>query len=49
MRPLLVEAIAVDEPDLRWNAGLVWPRGLELAPAAAKWLALVEEKMPRAS
>ncbi len=45
----MVEDIEVDEPDLHWNAGLVWPRGLDLAPAAAKWLAQVEEKMPHAS
>lgn len=40
---LSVEVVPVDEEDLRWRLGLIWRRGAALSPAAARWLALVQE------
>lgn len=41
-----VETALVAEPDLRWQAGLVWRRDAPLSPAGEAWLALVRAEMP---
>jgi len=41
-----VASALVAEPDLRWQAGLVWRRDTSLSPAALAWLALVRAEMP---
>ncbi|MFA6962985.1 MAG: LysR family transcriptional regulator [Opitutaceae bacterium] len=42
---LSVEAVEVDEPDLRWKLGLIWRQGAALSPPAERWLALVREQL----
>lgn len=46
-RPLSpLDAVLLDETDLRWRAALVWRKGARLSPAARAWLALAREKFP---
>jgi len=40
-RPLSVETVLVDEPDLRWQPGFIWRKDAVLSPAATSWLTLV--------
>ncbi|WP_159995864.1 LysR substrate-binding domain-containing protein [Roseomonas sp. 18066] len=45
-RPGLGLATAlIDEPDLRWRAGMVWRRDSPLSDAARAWVAVVREHM----
>ncbi|MBE9607566.1 LysR family transcriptional regulator [Acetobacteraceae bacterium H6797] len=41
-----VETALVAEPDLRWQAGLVWRRDAPLSPAAKAWVEMVRAEMP---
>lgn len=43
---LSIRAIPLDEPDIRWNIGLIWRRQSRLSIAAQSWLALVRESLP---
>lgn len=40
---LPIQAVEVNEADLRWKLGLIWRRDATLSPPAERWLALVRE------
>lgn len=41
-----IRAVLVDEPDLRWRAGLIWRPDPPLAPPARAWVDLVRARLP---
>ncbi|SUE44094.1 Uncharacterised protein [Roseomonas gilardii subsp. rosea] len=36
----------VEEPDLRWQCGLIWRQDGALSPAARAWLEMVRAALP---
>ena len=44
--PLSMPVALVEEPDLRWQCGLIWRQDGALSPAARAWLEMVRAALP---